>query len=54
MPDEESSRQRSAIIIVHAEQNSQLAMRCSRPEEESYRQPLSSFYVRIATPDTRK
>ncbi|MCI81078.1 hypothetical protein A2U01_0102350, partial [Trifolium medium] len=34
-PDEESSRQQSTIIIVHARQNAQLAMRCSRPGEES-------------------
>ncbi|MCI32705.1 hypothetical protein A2U01_0053919 [Trifolium medium] len=35
MPDEESSIQRSTIIIVHAEQNSQLVMGRSRLEEES-------------------
>ncbi|MCI77666.1 hypothetical protein A2U01_0098936, partial [Trifolium medium] len=35
MPDEENSKQQSTIIIVHTRQNPQLAMGCSRPEEEN-------------------
>ncbi|MCI88906.1 hypothetical protein A2U01_0110194, partial [Trifolium medium] len=41
------------IIIVHAEQNAQLTMGCSRPEEESLTTALLLVRVRIATPDTR-
>ncbi|MCI43374.1 hypothetical protein A2U01_0064611 [Trifolium medium] len=35
MPDEESSKRQSTIVLVHARQNAQLALGCSRPEEEN-------------------
>ncbi|MCI50864.1 hypothetical protein A2U01_0072108, partial [Trifolium medium] len=35
MPDEESSKRQSIIVIVHARQNAQLAMECSCSREES-------------------
>ncbi|MCI68618.1 hypothetical protein A2U01_0089879, partial [Trifolium medium] len=47
------SRQRSTIIIVHAEQDAQLAIGCSRLEEESQTTAPFLGWVWIATPDTR-
>ncbi|MCI47155.1 hypothetical protein A2U01_0068396 [Trifolium medium] len=35
MPDVESSKRQSTIVLVHALQNTQLAMGCSRPEVEN-------------------
>ncbi|MCH82523.1 hypothetical protein A2U01_0003331, partial [Trifolium medium] len=43
MPDDESSKRQSTIVLVHTRQNAQLAMGCSRPEEES--QTMVPFLV---------